>query len=149
MKDYLKSIAETPPAVSVPQPHLERHQAWILLRGNTKQYRRHETYTLGADTFSYFIYPDVLREVDNLFKKIFKPYKEFLPLFAEFECLFFKYNLPAYLRDHRNYITSVLAYEAVTKIIMVWENVPMKRQQESVWGKSSQLILLTGFTGKR
>ena len=43
MKDYLKSIAETPPAESVPQPHLERHQAWILLRGNTKQYRRHET----------------------------------------------------------------------------------------------------------
>ena len=59
MKDYLKSIVETPPAESVPQPHPERHQAWILLRGNTKQYRRHETYTLGADTFSYFIYPDV------------------------------------------------------------------------------------------
>ena len=35
MKDYLKSIAETPPAESVPQPHLERHQAWILLRGST------------------------------------------------------------------------------------------------------------------
>ena len=57
MKDYLKSIAETPPAESVPQPHLERHQAWILLRGNTKHYRKYETYTLGADTFSYFIYP--------------------------------------------------------------------------------------------
>ena len=30
MKDYLKSIAETPPAESVPQPHLGLHQAWIL-----------------------------------------------------------------------------------------------------------------------
>ena len=117
MKDNLKSIAETPPAESVPQPHLERHQAWILLRGNTKQYRRHETYTLGADTFSYFIYPDVLREVDNLFKKKFKPPKGFVPLFAEFEC-FLKYNLPGYIHGHRNYITCVLAYEAVTKIIM-------------------------------
>ena len=86
MKGYLKSIAETPPSESVPHPHLERHQAWILLRGNTKHYRRHETYTLGADTFSYFIYPDVLREVDNLFKKKFKPPKGFVPLFAEFEC---------------------------------------------------------------
>ena len=85
MKDYLKYIAETPPAESVPQPHLERHQAWILLRGNTKHYRKYETYTLGADTFSYFIYPDVLREVDNLFKKRFKKPKGFVPLFAEFE----------------------------------------------------------------
>ena len=85
MKDYLKSIAETPPAESVPQPHLERHQAWILLRGNTKHYRKYETYTLGADTFSYFIYPDVLREVDNLFKQRFKKPKGFVPPFAEFE----------------------------------------------------------------
>ena len=29
-----------------------------------------------------------------------------------------KYNLPEYIHDHRKYITSVLAYEAVTKIIM-------------------------------
>ena len=69
------------------------------------------------DTFSYFIYPNVLREVDNLFKKRFKPPKGFFPLFAEFE-VFLKYNLPKYIRDHRKYITSVRAYEAVTKIIM-------------------------------
>ena len=117
MKDYLKSIAETPPAESVPQPHLERHQAWILLRGSTKHYRKYETYTLGADTFSYFIYPDVLREVDNLFKQRFKKPKGFVPPFAEFEA-FLKYNLPEYIRDQGRYITSVLAYEAVTKIIM-------------------------------
>ena len=72
---------------------------------------------MGGDTFSYFIYPNVLREVDNLFKKRFKPPKEFFPLFAEFE-VFLKYNLPEYIRDHRKYITSVRAYEAVTKIIM-------------------------------
>ena len=54
-----------------------------------------------------------LREVDNLFKKRFKPPKGFVPLFAEFE-VFPKYNLPEYIRDHRKYITSVLAYEAVT-----------------------------------
>ena len=69
------------------------------------------------DTFSYFIYPNVLREVDNLFKKRFKLPKGFFPLFAEFE-VFLKYNLPKYIRDHRKYITSVRAYEAVTKIIM-------------------------------
>ena len=69
------------------------------------------------DTFSYFIYPNVLREVDNLFKKRFKPPKGFVPLSAEFE-VFLKYNLPEYIRHHRKYITSVLAYEAVTKIIM-------------------------------
>ena len=97
MENYLKSIAETPPAESVPQTHLERLQAWILLRGNTKHYRKFETYTLGADTFSYFIYPDVLREVDNRFKKRFKPPKGFVLLFAELE-------LPEYIRDHRNYI---------------------------------------------
>ena len=85
--------------------------------GNTKNNRKYETYTLGADTFSYFIYPNVLREVDNLFKKRFKLPKGFVPLFAEFE-FFLKYNLPEYIRDHRKYITSLLAYEAVTKIII-------------------------------
>ena len=85
--------------------------------GNTKHYRKYETYTLGADTFSYFIYPNVLQEVDNLFKKRFKLPKGFVPLFAEFE-FFLKYNLPEYIRDHRKYITSLLAYEAVTKIII-------------------------------
>ena len=78
---------------------------------------KYETYTLGGDTFKYFIYPNVLREVDNLFKKRFKPPKGFFPLFAEFE-VFLKFNLPEYNRDHRKYITSVRAYEAVTKIIM-------------------------------
>ena len=85
--------------------------------GNIKHYRKYETYTLSGDTFSYFIYPNVLREVDNLFKKTFKPPKGFFPLSAEFE-VFLKYNLPEYIRDHRKYITSVRAYEAVTKIIM-------------------------------
>ena len=72
---------------------------------------------MGADTFSYFIYPNVLREVDNLFKKRFKLPKGFVPLFAELE-VFLKYNLPEYIRDQGKYIASVLAYEAVTKIIM-------------------------------
>ena len=77
--------------------------------GNTKHYRKYETYTLGGDTFSYFIYP--------IYKKRFKPLKGFFPRFAEFE-VFLKYYLPKYIRDHRKYITSVRAYEAVTKIIM-------------------------------
>ena len=45
------------------------------------------------------------------------PPRDFFSLFAKFE-VFLKYNLPEYIRDHRKYITSVRAYEAVTKIIM-------------------------------
>ena len=45
------------------------------------------------------------------------PPQGIFPLFAEFE-VFLKYNLPEYIRDHRKYITSVRAYEAVTKIVM-------------------------------
>ena len=76
------------------------------------------------------------------------PPKGFVPLFAEFE-VFLKYNLPEYIRDLRKYITIVLTYEAVTTIIMDLEKCFMKRQQESEWGKSSQPVLHTGFSGKR
>ena len=148
MKDYLKSIAETPPAESVPQPHLERHQAWILLRGNTKHYRKYETYTLGADTFSYFIYPDVLREVDNLFKKRFKKPKGFAPLFAEFE-VFLNTTCPSISAIMASTLLACSHTKRWRKSLWIWKNVPMKRQQESVWGKSSQPVLHTGFTGKR
>ena len=59
MKDYLLDIAGVPPSEETPLPQLERHQAWLLLGGYKKQYKNLETYDLGANTFSYYIFPDV------------------------------------------------------------------------------------------
>lgn len=98
-------------------PHLERHQAWLLLRG-IKYYKDYETYGLAASgTFNYYIYPDILREVNDLFQKKLEPPKGFVSVFAHLD-VFYKYNLPDFIPDHPNYIHHVLPYEAVTKIIM-------------------------------
>jgi len=64
MKDYLLDIAGVPPSEDIPLPHLERHQAWLLLGGHQKQYKNLETYHLGANTFSYYIFPDVMRHLE-------------------------------------------------------------------------------------
>ena len=55
MKDYLLEIAGVPPSEDTPPPHLERHQAWLLLGGYHKHYKNLETYDFGANTFSYYI----------------------------------------------------------------------------------------------
>jgi len=39
MKDYLVEIAGVPPSEDTPLPHLERHQAWLLLGGYQKHYK--------------------------------------------------------------------------------------------------------------
>ena len=76
---YLRSIAETKPSEAAPLPHLERHQAWLLLRG-IKYYKDYETYGLAASgTFNYYIYPDFLREVNDLFQKKLEPPKGLFP----------------------------------------------------------------------
>ena len=59
MKDYLLEIAGVPPSEDRSVPHLERHQAWLLLRGYQKNYKNLETYDLGANTFSYYIFPEL------------------------------------------------------------------------------------------
>jgi len=43
MEDYLRSIADAKPSEAAPLPHLERHQAWLLVRG-IKYYKDYETY---------------------------------------------------------------------------------------------------------
>ena len=57
MKDHLPQIAGVPPSEDTPPPHLERHQAWLLLGGYLKQYKSLETYDLGANTFLITLYP--------------------------------------------------------------------------------------------
>ena len=80
-----------------------------------------ETFTLAAETFSYHIIPDVMREVKKLFKRKQKPAKGFVPLLAHMEN-FLQYDLPDFIPDKWSYVTNVLMYEAVTKIIMEMAN---------------------------
>ena len=117
MKDHLLEIAGVPPSEDTPLPHLERHQAWLLLGGYQKQYKNLQTYDLGANTFSYYIFPDVMRHLENLFKAKPKPRKGFVPLMACMDT-FLKYDLPEYIPDQCYYVSTVLVFEAVTKIIM-------------------------------
>ena len=117
MKDYLLQIAGVPPSEDKPLPHLERHQAWLLLGGYQKNYKNLETYDLGANTFSYYIFPDVMRHLESLFKTKPKPRKGFVPLLASLDT-FLKYDLPEYIPDQCYYVSTVLVFEAVTKIIM-------------------------------
>jgi len=65
IKDYLLEIAGVPPSEDRSVPHLERHQAQLLLRGYQKNYKNLETYDLGANTFSYYIFPDVMRPLES------------------------------------------------------------------------------------
>ena len=117
MKDYLLDIAGVPPSEETPLPQLERHQAWFLLGGYKNQYKNLETYDLGANTFSYYIFPDVMHELENLFKAKPKQTKSFVPLMACVDT-FLKYDLPEYIPDQCYYVSTVLVLEAVTKIIM-------------------------------
>lgn len=117
MKDYLLHIAGVPPSEETPLPQLERHQAWLLLGGYKNQYKNLETYHLGANTFSYYIFPDVMHVLENLFKAKPRQIKGFVPLMA---CTdpFLKYDLPEYIPDQCYYVSTVLVFEAVTKLIM-------------------------------
>jgi len=117
MKGYLLDRAGVPPSEDAPLPHLERHQAWLLLGGYQKQYKNLETYDLGANTFSYYIFPDVMRHLEHLFKAKPKQRKGFVPLMACMDT-FLKYDLPEYIPDQCYYVNTVLVFEAVTKIIM-------------------------------
>ena len=118
VKDYLLSIAKVEPSQDVPPPHLERHQAWLLLGGNQKSFRDLETFSLGSSPlFSYDIVPDVLRHVNNLFKSKPKPSKGFVPMMAFMDTIL-KYDLPDFIPETFYYVSRVLAYEAITKVIM-------------------------------
>ena len=126
MKDYLLTIAKAKPSEDAPLPHLERHQAWLLFGGNQKEYKNLETFDFAAETFSYYIYPDVMSLVDEMFHAKQKPTKGFVPLMA-FMDTFLKYDLPDFIPDKCYYVTRVLAYEAVTKIIMDLEHCTYER----------------------
>ena len=78
LRDHSPTSSQTSPAVDT-----------TTYRGNTEHYRKYETYTLAANTFSYFIYPDVFWEFHNLFKKKSESPKGFVPLRCPFICLFF------------------------------------------------------------
>ena len=91
MKDHLLEIAGVPPSKDTRLPHLERHQSWLLLGGYQKQYKNLETHDLGANTFSYYIFPDVMRHLENLLEAKPKPTKGFVPLMACMDT-FLKYD---------------------------------------------------------
>lgn len=105
MKDHLLEIASVPPSEDTPLPHLERHQAWLLLGGYQKHYKNLETYDLGANTFSYYIFPDGMRQLENLFQAKPKPRKGFVPLMACMDT-FLKYDLLEYIPDQCYYVRS-------------------------------------------
>ena len=121
MKGYLLGIASVEQSDDTPLPHLERHQAWLLNGGYQKSYKMLETFGLAAETFSYHIIPDVMREVEKLFKSKQKRAKGFVPLLAHMDT-FLKYDLPDFITDKWYYVTNVLMYEEVTKIIMEMAN---------------------------
>ena len=52
-KDYLSSIANTPFSNALPQPHLERHQAYLLFGGYLHSFKRLETVLLGMTCFPF------------------------------------------------------------------------------------------------
>ena len=58
-----------------------------------------------------------MRHLENLFKANPKPTKGFVPLMACMDT-FLKYDLPEYIPDQCYYVSTVLIFEAVTKIIM-------------------------------
>ena len=117
MKDYLLEIAGVPPSEDTPPPHLERHQAWLLLGGYHKHHKNLETYGFGANTFSYYIFPDVMRQLENLFQAKPKQRKGFVPLMACMDT-FLKYDLPEYIPDQCYYVNTVLVFEVVTKMLL-------------------------------
>ncbi|KAL9966357.1 hypothetical protein ACROYT_G024413 [Oculina patagonica] len=121
MKGYLLDIASAPPSEDTPPPHLERHQAWLLLGGYQKWYKDLETFTLGGDTFSYDIIPDVMRLINDMFQTQRKPTVGFTPLMACMDT-FLKYDFPDFVLDKCYYVTHVLTYEALTKLIMDMED---------------------------
>ena len=129
----------TPP----PPPHPPQRafpKVGILLSSQYQALQKIRDKYLGCQQVQLFHLPRCfLLEVDNLSKKRFKPPKGFVPLLAEFEC-FLKYNLPEYIRDHRKYITSVLAYEAVTKIIMDLEKCCYEKATGIGLGEELQTI---------
>ena len=99
MKDYLLSIAKVEPSQDVPPPHLERHQAWLLLDGIQKSFWDLETVSLGSSPlFSYDIIPDVLRRVKNLFKTKPTTSKNFIPMMV-FMYTILKYDLPDFIPE--------------------------------------------------
>ena len=120
MKDCLLEIADVPLSEDTPPPHLERHQAWLLLGGYHKHYKNLKAYDFGANTFSYYIFPDVMRQLENLFQAKPKQRKCFVPLMAGMDT-FLKYDLPEYIPDQCYYVNTVLVFKAVTKIIMELE----------------------------
>lgn len=69
---------------------------------------------MGANTFSYFIFPDVMHLLENLFKAKPRQTKGFVPLMACMDT-FLKYDLPEYIPDQCYYVSTV------TKLIMDFE----------------------------
>ena len=146
VKDHLLEIAGVPPTEGIRLPHLERHQSWLLLGGYQKHYKNLETYDLGSNTFFYYIFPDVMRHLENLFKEKPKARNDFVPLMACMDT-FLKYDLPEYIPDQCFYVNIVLVFEAVTKIIIDLEkcsyematgiglgiNVPTKTPYVTEW----------------
>ena len=109
IKDYLLEIAGVPPSEDRSVPHLERHQAQLLLRGYQKNYKNLETYDLGANTFSHYSFPDVMRPLESLLKTKPKPRKGFVPLLVSLDT-FLKYDLPEYIPDQCYYVSTVLVF---------------------------------------
>lgn len=124
-KDYLYSIANTPFSEALPQPHLERPQAYLLFGGYLHSFKRLETVLLGMTCFPFSVIDAIIHFLHNLFTQ--KPKKR--PPGAKIECepllpatpIYGDYDLPEHIPGPHMYVSHVLVHEAVTKLIMELE----------------------------
>ena len=126
MKDYLLEITGVHSSEDTPLPQLERHRAWFLLGvqepGNLRFGRQH------------IFLLHLPRRDASLGKPIqgkAKTKKRLCPTYGMYGYVF-QYHLPEYIPDQCYYVTTVLVFEAVTKIIMAEKTARTRWQQGSV-----------------
>lgn len=92
MKNFLLELAGIPLSEDTLFPYLSVTKHGICYLGNTRSiiYKNLETYKLGADKFSYDVFPDVMCHSGNLFKAKPKTRKGFDPLMACVDTFFNK-----------------------------------------------------------
>ena len=135
MKPYLISIACFKKDLARPPPHLERHQAFLLL-GYGKKFNELETKLLAGDLFAPEVKGEVLNEVKLIFKgKDYGKTYDYLRDEATTQELFNFDSLSSHIMNKYKYVQSVLFYEALTKMIMNRESCDYKTATAMALGK--------------
>lgn len=135
MKPYLISIANSKKDFARPHPHLERHQAFLVI-GYGNKFNELETKFLAEELFSPEIKAEVMNSVMLLFKgKAYGKMYDYLEDEAKTHELYNFDSLPTYIRNKRKYVQRVLFYEALTKMVINRESCDHKTATAMALGK--------------